>query len=286
MTSMWPSWPAIGPRRNAVVVRRSWINQGLFYLRSRGLVWYTLNNMKPLIVANWKMNPVTLKEAKALFDAVKKGVKGASAEVVVCPPSIYLGLFDGVALGAQNIFYKDKGAFTGEISAPMARDMGIEYVIVGHSERRAYFVETNEDVNKKIKAALAENLVPIVCIGEGSEERELKAEVLEKQMLEGLKGVSTAEMKKIVIAYEPVWAIGTGNNCSVDETLSSLLFIRKIISNMYSREVADTMQILYGGSVKQENAASYIKEGGANGLLVGGASLKAEEFVEIVKSTG
>jgi len=242
--------------------------------------------MKSLIIANWKMNPASLKEAKALFDAVKKGVKNAPADVVICPPVIYLGGLHGLPIGMQNIFYKEKGAFTGEVSAAMARDAGAEYVIVGHSERRNYFAETNEDTNKKIKAALDIGLFPIFCVGEMAEERELKAEVLEKQLLEGLKGISTADAKKVIIAYEPVWAIGTGNNCSVDETLSSLLFIRKTISNMYSRQVADSLRILYGGSVKAENGASYIKEGGANGLLVGGASLDAEEFVAIVKSAG
>ncbi len=248
------------------------------------LVQFT--HMKNLIVANWKLNPPSQKEAKELFDAVKLKAKSSTlkAEVIICPPFIYLPLFSGVTLGVQNIFYKEKGAFTGEISASMAKDSGAAYAIIGHSERRQYFAETNEDVNKKIKAALDAGLKPIVCVGELAEERELKAEVLEKQILQALQGVSTADMKKVVIAYEPVWAIGTGNSCSVDESLSSILFIRKVVSNMYSRDVADNLRVLYGGSVKADNAAAYIKEGGANGLLVGGASLNAEEFVKIVEA--
>ena len=242
--------------------------------------------MKNLIVANWKMNPTSQKEAKVLFEGIKKKVKTKNAEVVVCPPFVFLPLLKGLIIGAQNVYFEEKGAFTGEISASILKDLKIEYVIIGHSERRKYFLETDGIVNKKIKKALSFNLKPIFCVGETAEERDVgkKTEVLERQLKEGLKNVTKEEMKKIAVAYEPVWAIGTGNNCSVDETMSSVLFIKKIISKLYNREIADNTRILYGGSVKSDNSGSYIKNAGANGLLVGGASLNAEEFGKIVKS--
>src|SRR3989344_68697 len=244
--------------------------------------------MKTLIVANWKMNPQTAKEAKKLFDAVKKGAKNKNTDIVICPPFVYLPLLKGLPLGAQNIFWEEKGAFTGEICAAQLKDLKIKYVIIGHSERRKYFGETNEQINKKIKKALDRNINPIFCIGETLEENraEKKSEVLERQITEGLRGVSKFEIQnsKLVIAYEPVWAIGTGQNCSVDETLKSILLIRKIISNRYNRELADDMKMLYGGSVNSKNSAEYIKGGGVNGLLVGGASLDAQEFISIIKS--
>lgn len=236
--------------------------------------------MKNLIVANWKMNPVSQEEAKNIFDAIRDGVRGLKAEVVICPPSVYLyaSIFgEGiVSMGAQNIYFEDKGAFTGEISAAMLKDLKVEYVIIGHSERRKYFGETDETVNKKIKKALEAGLKVIFCIGETAEERTSgkKNEVLERQIKIGLNEISNLD--NINIAYEPVWAIGTGNNCGVEETKESVNFIRKFVK--------PETKILYGGSVKSENSGSYIKEAKANGLLVGGASLNAEEFVKIVKS--
>ncbi len=246
--------------------------------------------MKNLIVVNWKMNPASQKEAKILFDKVKKQVKIKKTEVVVCPPFIYLSslisIKGGLIMGAQNCFWEEKGAFTGEISALQLRNLKVGYVIIGHSERRKYFNETDDQINKKIKKALAVKLKIILCVGETKGEREngKKSEVLEKQITENLKNISVKEMNNIVIAYEPVWAIGTGNNCSVDETMSSILFIRKVIWKLYNREIADNMKILYGGSVKSDNSFLYTKKSGANGLLVGGASLDAEEFAKIVKS--
>lgn len=235
--------------------------------------------MKNLIAANWKMNPNSQKEAKEIFDAIREGVRGMDSEVVVCPPAVYLyasGFGEGVvAMGAQNIYFEAKGAFTGEISAEMLKDLGVEYVIIGHSERRKYFGETDEFVNKKIKKAAEAGLKVIFCIGETAEERDAgkKNEILERQIKQGLEGVS--DLKDINIAYEPVWAIGTGNNCGVEETKESIEFIRKI---------SGVERILYGGSVKSENSGAYIKDAGANGLLVGGASLNAEEFIKITKS--
>lgn len=242
--------------------------------------------MKPLIAANWKMNPVNQKEAKILFELVKKGVKSQKGvEVVICPPFSYL-LLKGLVLGAQNCSQEEKGAYTGETSPLMLKDLGIDYVILGHSERRKYFEETDEEINKKIKRAISVGLKVIFCIGENLEQNQVgqKAQILKTQIEKGLDKVTKEEMKSISIAYEPVWAIGTGKNCSVDETMKSVIFIKQTINNLYNREVADKVRILYGGSVNSENSKSYIKEAGAGGLLVGGASLKAEEFVKIVKS--
>jgi len=240
--------------------------------------------MKNLIVANWKMNPSSQKEAKEIFDAIRDGVRGLKAEVVICPPSVYLyaSVFgEGVvSMGAQNIYFEEKGAFTGEISGAMVKDLGAEYVIIGHSERRKYFGETDETVNKKIKKALESGLKVIFCIGETQEQHNNgeKNKVLENQIKLGLKDTTNYPLltTKLTIAYEPVWAIGTGNNCSVEETKTSIDYIRKFVK--------PETKILYGGSVKSENSGAYIKEAGANGLLVGGASLNAEEFAKIVKS--
>jgi triosephosphate isomerase len=235
--------------------------------------------MKNLIVANWKMNPSTQKEAKEIFSAYGGPASGwdeNNAEVVVCPPFVYLSLLNGLTLGAQGVYSEEKGAFTGAISATMLKDLGVEYVIIGHSERRKYFHETDESVNKKIKISLQAGLKVILCIGETTEERETgkKNEVLERQIKKGLESVE--DLSNINVAYEPVWAIGTGNNCSIEETKESIDFIKKF--------VPENTRILYGGSVKSENSEDYIKKSGANGLLVGGASLDPEEFIKIVRS--
>lgn len=241
--------------------------------------------MKYLIVGNWKLNPTSQKEAKVLFDTVKKGVgKAKNVEVVLCPPFTYLAQLKGLVLGAQNVFHEDKGAFTGEISALQLKDMGVKYVIVGHSERRKYFGETNQIINKKLKKVLHAGLTPIFCIGETAEERSAHniQEVLEAQITQGLDGISREDAKEVVVAYEPVWAIGTGQNCSTDETHKAALLIRKIMSNLYPAELAKNLRVLYGGSVDSKNATSYITEAGVQGLLVGGASLNAQEFISIV----
>ena len=235
--------------------------------------------MKNLIAGNWKMNPSSKKEAEELFDNLKKKIKikpDAQTEVVICPPFVFLSLSKGLPLGAQNLFYEDKGAFTGEISSAMLKDLGVEYVIIGHSERRKYFSETDEVINKKIQKALDLGLKVIFCIGETAEEKSAgkKEEVLQRQIQDGLKDILYID--NVSVAYEPVWAIGTGENCSVQETKESIEFIKKFVKK-------DT-RILYGGSVKSENSGAYIKEAGSNGLLVGGASLDAEEFTKIVQS--
>lgn len=236
------------------------------------------------------MNPQNKEEAIALFDFISEGAKEAeSAEVVVCPPAVFLGVLKSggvVKLGAQNIFWEEKGAYTGEISCDMAKNFGCNYVLIGHSERRKYFGETDEMVNKKLKAALDKNLIPVFCVGETQEERDRgEAEmVLERQIKNGLLNISPEDFKKIVVAYEPVWAIGTGNACDVGEAKKMGLAIRNVIANIYGQESARSTPILYGGSVKSNNSAGYIKEAEMNGLLVGGASLVGPEFVEISKS--
>jgi len=228
--------------------------------------------MKKIIVANWKCNPVTRSEAEELFDSVSKGTKDMEVETVICPPFVFLGLGSGI-LGAQDSFYEEKGAYTGEVSVTMLKELGCQYVIVGHSERRKYFNETDELVNKKIKAILGAGLIPIVCIGETEEERENNKteEILEKEVKDGLEGV---DLSKIVIAYEPIWAIGTGNACDVEEAQR----MKETIQKMTSKD----MRILYGGSANASNAKGYL-DVGFDGLLVGGASLKAAEFIKIVE---
>ena len=237
--------------------------------------------MEKLVAANWKMNPNSQKEAEEIFSALGEQVlKLKETEVVIFPPYLYLPVLKNfslpISLGAQNVFFEEKGAFTGEISAPMLKSFGAEYVIIGHSERRKYFGETNETINKKIKKSLAVGLKVILCVGETAEEREKKEKdfVLEKQLTVGLDGIESLD--NVDIAYEPVWAIGTGNNCGVEETEESIDFVSNFVN-------PDT-RILYGGSVKSENSGDYIKKAGADGLLVGGASLNPEEFIKIIKS--
>jgi len=248
--------------------------------------------MKNLIIANWKCNPTTLKEAKQIFDSIQKGARNVKkSEVVVCAPFIYSQCFkfhvSCFKKGAQNCFWEQKGAFTGEVSAGMLSDIGCEYVLVGHSERRKYFGETNEIVNKKLKAIIDAKLTAVLCVGETQEQRNNgeTEKVLEEQIRNAVANVPSSKFHvSCIIAYEPVWAIGTGNPCDYEEAQKMGLLIRKIISEIYSRPVSQKFRLIYGGSVKSENAAGYIKEAGLSGLLVGGASLDAKEFLGIIKS--
>jgi len=243
--------------------------------------------MKKLIVANWKCNPTTLSEAKELFDSLLKGIgKFPENEVVICPPFIYLSLIEKkqlkkIKLGAQNCFWEEKGAFTGEISVKMLKDLGCEYVIVGHSERRRYFSENDEILNKKLKAVIDFKLKPILCIGENEKERNEGEvlEVLKNQLEKTLFGFSSQQLKDLVLAYEPIWAIGTGKACGVAEAKEAYSFIKKTITQITNFNHS----LLYGGSVNSRNAQDFIKKAGFEGLLVGGASLKADEFLSIIK---
>lgn len=240
--------------------------------------------MKKLIVANWKCNPVTLKEVKQLFNSIKRGIKNLKyVEVVICPPFVYLPFISSFKLGAQDCFWEEKGPFTSQISPLMLKNLGCEYVIVGHSERRA-FGETDEIINKKIKAAIKAKLKPILCIGETLEERRKGKtfQILKEQLKKGLKDISFLKVHRssFIVAYEPVWAIGTGKPCQPKETKKVLQFLKEFIQSLNYFGIQPLF--LYGGSVNSENARDYI-EVGFDGLLVGGASLNPKEFVKIVK---
>ncbi len=236
----------------------------------------TIDNQKPFIAGNWKMHKI-IPEAVDLVKALnEESSELADAEIVVIPPSTTLSevskTLEGSAIkiGAQNLYWEEKGAFTGEVSAPMLKDAGCQYVVIGHSERRLYFGETDETVNKKIKAALAHGLIPIVCIGELLEERE-KGETINKvnsQINAGLEGLGKEQMSKIIIAYEPIWAIGTGLTATPTQAKEVHSFIREKLTEKYGNETASCAIILYGGSVKPDNAFSLLKEQNINGALV------------------
>ncbi len=246
---------------------------------------------KPIIAGNWKLNHSIDDAVQLVIELKRELVDVVGVDIVVCPVFTAISvvqdvlLESNIAVGAQNLYWEDSGAFTGEVSAPMLKNIGVEYVIIGHSERRQYFGETNKTVNKKIKAALKHNLTPIVCVGENLQEREgNKAfEVIQTQCEESLKGFTKDEIMKIVIAYEPVWAIGTGKTATPDQAQEVHKFIRDLLKKMYNEEVSQALRIQYGGSVNAENMATLIAQKDIDGALVGGASLKADSFVKIVK---
>ena len=246
-----------------------------------------------VIAGNWKMYK-DLNESITLISEIKKLLvnKKNNVQVILCPPFTSLETASAllkdseIKLGAQNMHFETEGAFTGEISSKMLKSVGCEYVILGHSERRTIFHETDEFINKKIIKALDEGLNPIFCIGETLEEREknITNQILEKQISNGLKGISIDNLKKIIIAYEPVWAIGTGKTATPQQAEEAHSFIRKLISKIFSQEAAENLIIQYGGSVKPENSAELLKQNNINGALVGGACLKAQSFIEIINS--
>lgn len=247
---------------------------------------------KYVIAGNWKMNN-DLRESEKLIVELKNLLQNEkpNCDVIVCPPFTSLSeasrLLKGseIKLGAQNMHFEENGAFTGEVSASMLKSVGCEYVILGHSERRNIFGESDEMINNKIKKALSACLKPIFCVGELLEERENGStnEVVKRQILKGLKGISEDEMKKIIIAYEPVWAIGTGKTASPAQAQAVHEFIRDLIEIEYSLETANDVTIQYGGSVKPENAKELILQKDIDGALVGGACLKADSFLGIIK---
>jgi triosephosphate isomerase len=249
---------------------------------------------RPFIAGNWKMN---LERASAVALAEGVATEASSVDGVdlaVCPPSPYLDAVAGalagsqVALGAQNMYHEPAGAFTGEISAAMLCDLGCQYVILGHSERRHILGETDEGVNKKVHSALRAGLTPIVCLGELLAEREAgqTLEVIRRQFEASLAGLSAEQMGRIVIAYEPVWAIGTGKVATPQQAEEVHLDLRKIIQDRYNQQVAQSVRIQYGGSVKPENAAELLSQPNIDGALVGGASLKVDQFMGIVAGLG
>lgn len=245
-----------------------------------------------LVIGNWKLNPQTLDEAIALAGAIaKKRKKTGSTTVAVAPSFVYMTEVkkklgkSPLFLAAQDIATEPMGAFTGEVSGMQLRNLGTEYVIIGHSERRA-MGETDEMVQKKIAMALKNKLTPVVCIGE--RERDAQAtffSFVEAQLRSLAKGLDAATIKKVVIAYEPIWAIGTGNTATAADVKEMQLFLLTVLTKLYDRTVAGKVTILYGGSVKAENAHELHTEGGMNGFLVGGASLKADDFLTIINAT-
>ncbi len=247
-------------------------------------------NRRPIIAGNWKMNKTSVEArdlAQKLIPLVS-GVKGR--DIVLAPPFTALQAVaeairgTGISLSAQNMHWEDKGAFTGEISAEMLLDLGCKYVIIGHSERRQFFGESDETVNKKLRQALNKGLLPIVCVGETLNQRDAgKAnEVIERQFTGALKGITAAEMQKIIIAYEPVWAIGTGKTATPAQANEIHGFIRQKAEMAYGRDVASSLRIQYGGSVTPENVSSLMAMPDIDGALVGGASLKPESFAALV----
>lgn len=243
----------------------------------------------PIIAGNWKMNN-TIEEGVKLAEEIKAAELREDVEAVLCVP--YTDIKDikavvkgtNIKIGAQNMHWEESGAFTGEISPIMLRELNIDYVILGHSERRQYFNESDETVNKKIKSALEYSLRPIVCVGETLEERESKKEkeIVKKQIIEAFRGIGENELNNIVIAYEPIWAIGTGKTASADDANEMTSFIRETIGNLYGSGVKDIIRIQYGGSVKPDNVKEIMGKSDIDGALVGGASLKSEDFVKLV----
>jgi len=246
---------------------------------------------KMFIAGNWKMNN-TLTETVEFLKKFRELVKGnEKVEYGIAPAFVCLPVAKEMVKGtnikilAQNMFYEDKGAYTAEISPLMLKDLDIDYVIIGHSERRQYFGETDETVNKRVKKALEHDIKVIMCIGESLKEREqgITNIVLEKQLKGGLEGITAEQMKNIVVAYEPVWAIGTGKTAKAQEAQDACLFIRKTISRMIDKETAENVRIQYGGSVKPANTEELMGQSDIDGALVGGASLKADMFVQIIE---
>ena len=247
---------------------------------------------RPLVAGNWKMY-MTAAEARILVSELIPGLTAVhGVDIVICPPFTSIlpvsAMLEGtgISVGAQNMHWEDYGAYTGEVSPPMLAEF-CKYVIIGHSERRAYFGENDSGVNRKVKAALAHNLVPIMCVGEtlGENESGITEAVVSRQLREGLSEVESASIPKIVIAYEPVWAIGTGRAATAEGANQVIAdIIRKTLDHMYNPRQAQEVRILYGGSVKAGNAAEFFQKADIDGALVGGASIKVAEFIPIVKA--
>ena len=245
---------------------------------------------KPVIAGNWKMFNTTGESAALVRELIPTVAHLTDREIVVCPPFTSLSAVHplvagtNIKLGAQNVHWEEKGAFTGEISPAMLKDAGCEFVILGHSERRQFFAETDENVNRKLKAVLAANLTPIVCVGESLSEREagITSTVVSRQIKIGLDGLNPENAKKVVIAYEPIWAIGTGRTASAADAKAVCAFIRLTLTGMLGTPVADAIRIQYGGSVKPDNIDELMGSSDIDGALVGGASLKVADFSRIV----
>lgn len=246
---------------------------------------------KAVIAGNWKMN-MTPSQASALINEMKPLVEGADCEVVLCvpfvdiPAAIEAAKGSNIKIGAENIHFKASGAYTGEISADMLKELGVEYVVVGHSERRQYFAETDQTVNLRSLAALNAGLKPIICVGETLEQRELgyTETLLKFQTKMALTNVTAEQLKNVIIAYEPVWAIGTGVTATADQADEGNGYVRAAIAEAYGADVAETVTVQYGGSMNAGNAADLVSKVNVDGGLIGGASLKAKDFSVIVKA--
>lgn len=244
---------------------------------------------KPIIAGNWKMHK-TINEAKSFVEEIKGSIKETDVEAVICAP--YTILKDlkevtkgtNIKVGAQNMHFEENGAFTGEISPLMLKELEIDYVIIGHSERRQYFNETDETVNKKVKKALEHSIIPIMCVGESLEQREAgdTKSIVKSQVEKGLQGIDHEDIKKIVVAYEPIWAIGTGKTASSEDANEVIAYIREVIKNVSSEDISEEIRIQYGGSVKPSNVEEIMNQSDIDGALVGGASLEPKDFIELV----
>jgi triosephosphate isomerase len=247
----------------------------------------------PLVVGNWKMHGV-VSEARALATAIRDGLKRPrGVDVAVCPPFTALGAVaevlagSAIGWGGQNCHWDEKGAFTGEIAPSMLTELGCRYVLLGHSERRHFFRETDEEINRKVTAALRHQLVPVLCLGETEEERRqgLTFTVVEGQLRTGWAGLGAEDIARTVLAYEPVWAIGTGVTATPVQAAEVHGYLRGLVSELASKEIAQSLRILYGGSVKPDNAAELTQEPDIDGSLVGGASLQPQSFITIAKKS-
>lgn len=244
---------------------------------------------RSIIAGNWKMNN-TIEEAVSLVKELKDKVATAECDVVICPTFLSLPAVvkecegTNIMVGAQNMHFEDKGAYTGEVSPKMLKELGVKFVIIGHSERRQYFNETDETVNKKLRAAFNHKITPILCVGETLEERDLgiTEEVLGSQIKQDLINISEEEVKNMVVAYEPIWAIGTGKTATAEDANDTIGYIRSVIEKLYGKEVAEAVRIQYGGSVKPSTIKEQMAMEHIDGGLIGGASLKAEDFSAIV----
>lgn len=244
---------------------------------------------KPIIAGNWKMHK-SIEEAVSFVEQIKEKVSGTDVEPVICAP--FTALKDlkqategtNIKIGAQNMHFEESGAFTGEIAPAMLAELKIDYVIIGHSERRQYYNETDETVNKKVKKAFEHKILPIMCVGESLQERENGStkDIVKGQTEKGLSGLTEDQVKQLVIAYEPIWAIGTGKTASSADANEVIAYIREVVQQMYSDEVSEELRIQYGGSVKPANVEEIMNESDIDGALVGGASLKPEDFVSLV----
>ena len=244
---------------------------------------------KKVIAGNWKMNMLP-NEAIAFIEKITPEVKHTKNDVILCVPytdlfySLLIAQGTNIKIGAQNMHFEEKGAYTGEVSGQMLAAIGVKYVIIGHSERRQYFAETDDTVNKKVKSALKNNLTPIICVGETLKQKENNKtiEVITNQTKLALDGLNLKELENIIIAYEPIWAIGTGKTATKEDANNSIKEIRKEIEKIYNQDIAEKTTILYGGSVKAQNAKELFEMSDIDGGLIGGASLKPEEFIKIV----